>query len=285
MNATIQVRTTIGQLVYRAMPQIDFRRLVADLDSALAGSGAGSLQLVNEREDFALVDVGASRIGVALTGGLDRKGAAAVIVTVGYGPSRQGDASLARRQSVLARLIADRIAARHAPQETVWTTSDEVAAPKLFERCRGELASRLEADLQARAERARARRARSIGGIEATDVSRLFGRFEATLSARRSGLSDPDEVVDVVKVDLKEAVALKDAHRGATARMRLAAHLMDATLMVVALPVGAAMMIYSLSRGADLNYSARAMALSGTGIAFLHGAGGISGLQSLLQIS
>jgi hypothetical protein len=58
-----------------------------------------------------------------------------------------------------------------------------------------------------------------------------------------------------------------------SAPMRLAAHMIDATLMVVALPVGAAMMIYSLSRGANLNTSARAMAVSGIGIAIVQKVG------------
>lgn len=276
MNATVQVRTTIGQLVYRSMPRVDLRRLVADLDVALAGNG--KVQKFGERDDIAILDVDASRIGVALTSGLDRSGSGAIIVTVGYGPSRQGDASLARRQSVLARLIADRIAARHKPEETVWTTSDEVAESALFDRCRHELVVRAEADLQARAERARVRRSKSLSGVESTDVSRLFSRFEATLSARRSGATEPRETRESRQQDLAErTAAVQAADRAATNRMRLAAHLIDATLMVVALPVGAAMMIYGLARGADLHYSARAMALSGAAIAFLH-VGGLTGL-------
>ena len=64
--------------------------------------------------------------------------------------------------------------------------------------------------------------------------------------------------------------------------MRLAAHLIDATLMVVALPVGAAMMVYSLSRGANLNTSARALAISGLGIGVVHKLGSGSILTSML---
>ena len=45
MNATLQTRTTIGQLVYRSLPPLDFVRLTGDLDSALAGCDAGEISV------------------------------------------------------------------------------------------------------------------------------------------------------------------------------------------------------------------------------------------------
>ena len=56
-----------------------------------------------------MIDAGASRIAVALAENLDTAGATAITVTVGFGPEDEGDARLARRQAVLARLIADRL--------------------------------------------------------------------------------------------------------------------------------------------------------------------------------
>ncbi len=49
--------------------------------------------------------------------------------------------------------------------------------------------------------------------------------------------------------------------------LRLAAHSMDATLIVVALPVGAAMLTYSLLRGGNANVSGRIMAITCTVLA------------------
>ncbi|MES2664707.1 MAG: hypothetical protein V4712_01330 [Pseudomonadota bacterium] len=46
--------------------------------------------------------------------------------------------------------------------------------------------------------------------------------------------------------------------------LRLAAHSMDTTLIIVALPVGAAMLTYSLLRGGNANVSGRMMAITGT---------------------
>jgi hypothetical protein len=275
MTAPTQTRTTIGQLVYRAMPPLDFARLAADLDAALVGCDAGRLRVVEERDDLAVIDVGASRVAVGIAAGLDRKGGAAVIVTVGYGEAQRGDASLARRQSMLARLIAERITARFAPQETVWTTSEEVATPALFDRLREELAERRQAQIEARADRARARRAAPLRVVDAADVSRMFQRLDATLAARRTLRPEAGE----------EGLDFGPEGEGrgpASAPIRLAAHLIDATLMVIALPIGAAMMIYGLTRGADIHTSARALALSGTGIGVLQLMGGVEGLQRLL---
>ena len=52
-------------------------------------------------------------------------------------------------------------------------------------------------------------------------------------------------------------------------QMRLAAHAMNATLIMVALPVGAAMMTYSVLRGEDMRLSTAAMVATGLGVTVL----------------
>jgi hypothetical protein len=49
-----------------------------------------------------------------------------------------------------------------------------------------------------------------------------------------------------------------------TAQMRLAAQAMNATLIVVWMPLGVAAMTYSLMKGENIGFSARLMAVSGT---------------------
>ncbi len=56
----------------------------------------------------------------------------------------------------------------------------------------------------------------------------------------------------------------------ASREARLAAHLMNATLMLVMLPVGTALMIYSLIRGGDPRLSAGAMVAVGTVMVVAH---------------
>lgn len=282
MTAPIQTRTTIGQLVYRSVPPIDFDKLTADLDTALVGCNAGGLSHALERDGLAIIDIGGSRVGIALARGLDSKGAAAVTVTVGHGPFAAGDLTLARRQSVLARLIAHRIAASFPPLETVWSETPEITTTETFERLREELIERRRVQAELREARAEARRSYAPPAMEAQDVSRMFARFEATLDARRSGRGELALAgVSMGALAREAAPTVAEGHRSRPL-LRLAAHMMDATLMVIALPVGVAMMVYSLSRGGDVNTSARAMALSGLGLGVLHLMGSTEALQILV---
>jgi hypothetical protein len=52
--------------------------------------------------------------------------------------------------------------------------------------------------------------------------------------------------------------------------MRLAASTLDVTLMMVYLPMGAAMLTISLFKGGNVTSSARVMALTCTALAFSH---------------
>ncbi len=55
---------------------------------------------------------------------------------------------------------------------------------------------------------------------------------------------------------------------GLSTPMRLAVHAMNATLILVWLPLGAAAMAYSLVKGEDIRVSGRLMAVTGTFLAF-----------------
>ncbi|MCC7320490.1 MAG: hypothetical protein IT542_05855 [Rubellimicrobium sp.] len=68
-----------------------------------------------------------------------------------------------------------------------------------------------------------------------------------------------------------------DRPRHDSVPIRLAAHTMNATLMMVSLPIGASVMTYSLLRGENLRLSARAMALLGAAIGLTQGMGGMFG--------
>ncbi len=73
--------------------------------------------------------------------------------------------------------------------------------------------------------------------------------------------SENDQVITRVRAALYPAV---DEKFPMSTQLRLAAHSMDATLIIVALPVGAAMLTYSLLRGGNANISGRMMAITCT---------------------
>ncbi|HVG49484.1 MAG TPA: hypothetical protein VM899_15275 [Rubellimicrobium sp.] len=285
MNVPLRSKTTVGQLFYPVRPSLNFSRLVADLDNALAGCGAGERKTTLERDGLAVIDAGASRIAVALTEILDTAGATAITVTVGFGPEDDGDARLARRQAVLARMIADRLAARSAPAETIWSESQEIATPEFLERSIAGLATWRRALSEGTTERARLREGLSRHFIDAQDIPRLVARVDATLDARRTGWDGTAVLAaeaDLPPVDLMGFDEVAAETKPPSAALRLAAHLIDATLMVLLLPVGATMMVYSLTRGANLTTSARALAITGVGFGFVQSAGVLQGLKAVL---
>ena len=65
-------------------------------------------------------------------------------------------------------------------------------------------------------------------------------------------------------------VGVKEPAAVYSTQMRLAAHCMNATLIVVYAPLGAAVMTYSLLRGEDMRLSSRMMAVAGTMFAVAH---------------
>ncbi|NAZ35549.1 hypothetical protein [Rubellimicrobium sp. CFH 75288] len=300
-------RTTIGQLVYPEPPRLNFARLVSDLHAALSGCGVQDRALAWDHDDVAIIDVGGSRVALSLAEDLGRCKGAAITVTTGFGlDDRGGDTRLAQRQAVLARLIAGRIAERFPPAETIWTDSPEIATSDLFDRLNDALAQRLDAEESERTRRKtreRSNRARRLR--EPADVEPILARLERRLAsraaadqARREGREPPSPEADagaggetappplrsgwLEAAEVRETLAALRADNRPSAPLRLAGHMMDATLMVVALPVGAAMMTYGLVRGGDVYRSGRMLALCGIGMVALEGLGGPGIVSTLL---
>ena len=83
----------------------------------------------------------------------------------------------------------------------------------------------------------------------ANDMPHLPRMRNIELSRVRAALYDPVE----------DAPA-----QGSSAQLRLATYAMNTTLIVVWLPLGAAVMTYGLLKGADINLSARLLVATGT---------------------
>ena len=291
---TAQPCTTIARLLYPKLPDLDFARLVADLDGALSARASPERNLTWDHEDVAILDFGSSRVALSLADGLGGDAPAAITVTVGYGPATGLDARLAQRQSMLARLIADRIAGRFTPLRVVWSESDAMATPELLD-----ILNEPAAVLDSPASKpgpmpARPRRVSRFA--EPSDLQPILARLEATLAARRAGQPEPvagaaNDSPDLPRQPLSSLASVRsalyagpeDLKVAPSPIIRLAAYTLDATLMVVALPVGAAMMTYSLGRGANLQESARMLALCGIGIGALQSMGGTAGFMSLIR--
>lgn len=278
--------TTIGQLFYARAPVMNFARLVADLDLGLAGFPAQCRQLSWDQEDVAFLDIDGARIGLSHERDLGPSKLAVVTVTVGHGDGPRQATGLVRRQARVAHLILDRIAARFAPDATLWQQSDEVSSPALLDQLHEAAALHKLTDKVVQMRQA------SHALPEPKDMPRFIDRIDATLTARRAGQPDPvsvaNDVPDVPPPAISELASIRaalyagpeDIYEPPSDALRLAAFTMDATVMVVALPLGAAMMTYSIGRGANLTASARMLALAGIGVGALQSFGGFQGLMS-----
>ena len=98
----------------------------------------------------------------------------------------------------------------------------------------------------------------------ANDAPMIPSPLHEHLARVRHALYDPTCDIDPPRLEL-------------SVQMRLASHAMNATLIIVAFPVGAALTAYSLVRGSDIRVSAQAMAI----VAAVMGAWQ-SGLERLL---
>lgn len=308
--------STLGQLLFSPAPHMNFARIVSDLDHALAAATRAHWQLTWDHDDVATFDQDGVRILLGMAEDLPGPWPACLTVSVGHGP-RPGDCPMTPRQTALARMIADRIAARLRPQQVLWHRLQAVADAALVDDLLELLPAKAAAPVfapapaiaadparfpdvdsgllpgtLARVEVALAARAKAEAEAEAdTDapplplVGRAVRRAAAMLSADRRPQVPPETVPavandlpDLPHPDLAQAAAIRaalyaplpeDEVARPTVQLRLAAHAMNATLMVVALPVGASLMTYTLLRGENLRLSARAMALIGAGIGVL----------------
>jgi hypothetical protein len=123
---TSALQTTVVALFYALPPAINFARLVADLDSALAGLPHGERRITWDCDDVAMVDVDGARIVLAWADRLPGALQACLAVSVGPGPDSALPDRLSHRAAPLAQLIADRIATRMPPASIVWHTEEGV---------------------------------------------------------------------------------------------------------------------------------------------------------------
>jgi hypothetical protein len=163
-----------------------------------------------------------------------------------------------------------------APQEDAVRPLPDRIAPADYDRILDELEGRLLMQRQA----TEARNTPALSGRSLPVPGRL-ARYRRNARARRMNrdaaphqgpvIDIANNLPDLPGADLTEAqmirMALYNTKTGITGpstELRLATHAMNATMMVIALPIGASMMTYSILRGENLHASARMLAIIGT---------------------
>lgn len=296
--------STIAQFVFDRDPALNLPLLVRELDDALHRSGAGDRRITWDCEDLVFVDLHGVRFTLSYTGELALGLPSSLMISVGPGPDSRDDPTDRRRYEDLCHLIADRLRARFAPRETLW---HQVAGPvtadlvdNLFDRLPDFSAPAETRPLARRSPPAEAIRAfpetddgmpvsfvEKAMAIKAAKAERALAamtRFSNAAIAPATPANSQPDLPRQSNGDLdqiRNALYPKEPETQAQGvRMRLAASTLDVTLMVVYLPMGAAMLTCSLLRGGDINASGRVMALTCTLLALSH----VAGLDTMLSI-
>jgi hypothetical protein len=296
--------STIAQFVFDRDPALNLPLLVRELDDALYRSGAGDRRITWDCEDLVFVDLHGARFTLSYTGEPALGLPSSLMISVGPGPDSRDDPTDRRRYEDLCHLIADRLRARFAPRETLW---HQVAGPvtadlvdNLFDRLPDFSAGAQARPLTRRSPPAEAIRAfpetengmpvsfvekaMAIKAAKAERARAAVTRFStAALAPTAPANSQPDlprhPAGDLDQI--RNALYPTEPETQAQGvRMRLAASTLDVTLMVVYLPMGAAMLTCSLLRGGDIHASGRVMALTCTLLALSH----VAGLNTMLSI-
>lgn len=279
--------STIAQFVFDRDPSLNLAVLVKELDAALERSGAGRRSVTWDCEDLAFVDLDGARFTLSYTGDAGPGLPSSLMISVGPGPHSPYDPADRRHYEDLCHLLADRLRARFAPQQTLW---HQVAGPvtadlidDLFDRLPDFSTGKASAPLARRSAPAEAVRAfpetdadlpvsfvEKAMAIKAAKAERARAAMKGFQTSRKPIAPAANSQPDLPRCPATEAEQIRAAlypedrqTPQQTVRMRLAASTMDITLMVVFLPAGAAMMTYGLLRGGNVASSARMMALTG----------------------
>lgn len=276
--------TTIAQFLFDHDPALDLPRLVGELDTALQKSGAGQRRITWDCDDLAFIDVDDARFALGYAdaaSGMDRR---SLMVSVGPPPGLDGDFDTGRHAS-LCQSIAARLRDRFEPEHTVWhsvkgpVTTDLIddlfdrlpefdATPKRPNDLRSAPARALRAFPEADrsepvsfAEKAQAVKAAKAERARAIEAQKHASGIPEAANTIPPILRPPRTELGRVRAALYPEA---EAEKPQDLRMRIAAHTMDTTLMLVFLPAGAAMLTYSVLKGGNVNASARMMAMTCT---------------------
>lgn len=294
--------STIALLVYPTEPDLNFARLVREIDRHIARHCPGGHRLSWDCNDVASFDVGSHRL---LLGRSDTPpGGHASCIALAAGPHPDslalglaGTCDEPDSRRICARLVEGVL--KLCPTQTVlWQQSNAPLDATLIDDLIEALPSRsvLEdatAKVAAAAEEqaARAEREARIRAAVAAKMAEADSQRPAAQPDPASGMAADATAAVNDRPDLPapDLVALRrvraalyetpDAPRP-TVHARLTAHAFNCTLMAVSLPIGAALFTYSLLRGEDLKLSSRAMAVTGIAVAALKAKGMAAGLLS-----
>lgn len=271
--------STIAQLLFAEPQAINFARIVGEFETVLERLRGDRLQVCWDCEDVVMMDFPGTRIVLGWTDNPGYGYRGAMLVSVGPETEAGLLETPDQGHDPLCSRLVERIQSRHAADAILWHQAPGRVGADLVDA----LFEAIPAMDDLLAEVARAEpmllQATLPGGSEPAGGSAPEARTappsprqarRARRQARRAAAGVANDQPDSLCARDPELARLRAALYPApdapevSSQMRLAVHTLNATLVMVWMPLGAAVMTYSLFRGADLRLSSRAMAAVGT---------------------
>lgn len=237
--------SSVAQLLFSETPLYNFAHLVAELEGAIRGGPFGPGTVTWDCDDLVFVDTVGCRFTLSHAAWPDVPCAASLTLSVGPAPNVAAH-GMAIEGTATCRLLVQRLDARYGADALLWHLLDGAMTAAMID----ELVDATPA-LMAEPEppEPAVQRLEPACPPAANDVPDVPLTDHAIIGRVRAALYPP-----------------ADTEAAPSPQLRLAAHAMDATLIAVALPVGIAMLTYSLLKGGRAQVSARVMAVTCTAV-------------------
>ena len=282
--------STIAQLLYPVEKALDFARIVAELETVLARLRGSAVHITWDCDDLVTFDMPETRILLAFADLSDPSLAACLTVSVGPGPDCDIVPDDAEHDLLCSRLV-ERIQNRFFPAAVIWRQVQGPIGAELVDSLMESLPDLgtilppideiIEAVTQTDRSKANDTPPRKMLRFEPKAPAIVEARPEipaiAELPATPSLLAfamvandlpdlplQRDSELARLRLALYPPLDADAAEPVYSTQMRLAVHCMNATLIVVWAPLGAAVMTYAILRGEDMRLSGRLMAMTGT---------------------
>lgn len=250
--------STIAELVFVAPPTVNFARLVGTLDAVLARFSGPQRSLTWDCEDLASFDMPGTRIILALADH-PRRGIAASL-TISVGPSAlPAPSGQPVRHAALCSKLVERVQARLGADAVFWHESAAPVEADLIDHINANPTPLPNQSPDQSTDQNHDHPIRF--SLDDRSVEEIFSR---SLSAANDH-PDVPRPRDPELARLRAALYPPPAPVATSTPMRLAVHTMNATLIMVWLPVGAAMLTYSVLKGDNLRLTTAALVATGFG--------------------
>lgn len=254
--------STIAQLLcYQTLP-VNFAKLIGEVDKILEENLDCPFKVTWDCDNVASFDIPGSRVLLAWseTPGRGLSG----ILTVSAGPSPTlGKPVMRPDYDAVTQLLVDDLSNRVDVSETLWHRMACQMSPEWVDLLIDALPDRPDAEERApvvidlQAVRAQHQH-RQVRRIQPTSAPVLELAQSTHRPSERAAPVDPD------LVRLRAALYEEEEDSRPSVQMRLAVHAMNATLIVVWLPLGAAAMVHGMVKGEDMRLASRLMVLTGS---------------------